>query len=145
MKYSATFLFTLILHVSAQEPTVNHETGLFTYIEALNTHSWERIAPHIAKDAVFIFTEGTFVGHSAAKAAFKKTFELIEDEIFSLRDIKWTAVTDDMASCHYEFRWKGLINGAEASGGGRGTSILGKLGGHWLIVHEHLGPYPRGS
>jgi len=124
---------------------MNHETALTNYVEKLNTHSWEDIAPCVTEDAVFIFTEDTFVGKAAAKAAFEKTFKLIEKEVFSLHDIVWTAVTDDVATCHYEFRWKGLLSGQEASGGGRGTSILRKVNGRWLIAHEHLGPYPRKS
>jgi ketosteroid isomerase-like protein len=122
---------------------MNHETALTTYVEKLNTHTWAQIAPCVTNDAVFIFTEGTFIGHAAAKTAFEKTFALIENEVFSLHNIVWTAVTEDVAACHYEFRWKGLISGQESSGGGRGTSILRRVDGRWLITHEHLGPYPR--
>ena len=39
---------------------------------------------------MFIFTEGTFIGHAAAKASFEKTFALIQNEEFSLHDIAWT-------------------------------------------------------
>ena len=124
---------------------MNHETALTAYVEALNRHSWDRIAQHVAADAVFIFTEDTFTGDAAAKAAFEKTFKLIENEVFSLHDIVWTVVTEDVATCHYEFRWKGLISGQESAGGGRGTTILRKVDGRWLVAHEHLGPYPRKS
>ena len=129
--------------LSASDTTMNHKTALSTYVEKLNTHSWEQIAPCVTEDAVFLFTEDTFVGKAAAKAAFEKTFKLIENEVFSLHDIAWTVVTDEVATCHYEFRWKGLISGQEASGGGRGTTILRRVDGRWLIAHEHLGPYPR--
>lgn len=139
----ALFGGLFIVTLSAAETTMNHTTALSAYIEALNTHSWDRIAPHVAADAVFIFTEDTFIGHSAAKAAFEKTFKLIENEVFSLHDIVWTVVTEDVATCHYEFRWKGLISGQASSGGGRGTTILRKVDGRWLVAHEHLGPYPR--
>lgn len=122
---------------------MNHETALSTYIEKLNTHSWEQIAPCVTEDAVFLFTEDTFVGKATAKVAFEKTFQLIENEVFSLHDIAWTVVTDEVATCHYEFRWKGLISGQESSGGGRGTTILRRVDGRWLIAQEHLGPYPR--
>lgn len=132
-----------IVGLPAAETPMNHATSLSAYVEALNTHSWDQIAPCVASDAVFIFTEDTFTGHVAAKAAFEKTFKLIEDEVFSHHEIQWTAVTDEVAACHYEFRWKGLINGQQASGGGRGTSILRKVNGRWLIAHEHLGPYAR--
>lgn len=132
-----------IVWLPAADSPMNHVTTLSAYVAALNTHSWDQIAPFVACDAVFIFTEDTFIGHVAAKTSFEKTFKLIENEVFRLHDIKWTAVSDEVASCHHEFRWKGLINGQEASGGGRGTSILRKIDGRWLIAHEHLGPYPR--
>jgi ketosteroid isomerase-like protein len=122
---------------------MNHEIALSTYVEKLNTHAWEQIAPCVTEDAVFLFTEDTFVGKAAAKAAFEKTFKLIENEVFSLHDIAWSVVTDEVATCHYEFRWKGLISGQESSGGGRGTTILRRVDGRWLIAHEHLGPYSR--
>lgn len=143
MKTLAFSLLSLLLCLSAAETPMNHKTALTAYVEALNTHAWDRIAPHVAEDAVFIFTEDTFVGKEAAKASFEKTFKLIENEVFSLHDIQWTAVTDDVAACHYEFRWKGLISGRESSGGGRGTTILRKVDDRWLVAHEHLGPYPR--
>jgi ketosteroid isomerase-like protein len=139
----ALFGGLFIVSLSAAETTMNHTTALSAYVEKLNTHSWEQIAPCVTEDAVFIFTEDTFIGHTAAKAAFEKTFKLIENEVFSLHDIVWTVVTEDVATCHYEFRWKGLISGQESSGGGRGTTILRKVDGRWLITHEHLGPYPR--
>ena len=143
MRNLACALICLLLPLSAAETRMNHETALKSYVEKLNTHSWDQIAPHVTEEAVFIFTEDTFVGKAAAKGAFEKTFKLIENEVFSLHNIVWTVVTDDVASCRYEFRWKGLISGQESFGGGRGTTILIKLDGRWLITHEHLGPYPR--
>jgi ketosteroid isomerase-like protein len=145
MKHTLCLLFSTALTPFALNPVMNHETALTAYVEKLNTHSWDRIAPHVTEDAVFIFTEDTCVGKAAAKGAFEKTFKLIEDEVFSLHDIAWTVVTDDVAACRYEFRWKGLISGQESSGGGRGTTILRKVDGRWLITHEHLGPYARKS
>jgi len=142
---TATLLPILPFSLPASDPFMNHETALSNYVDSLNTHSWDQIAPFLTDDAVFLFTEDTFVGKEPAKAAFEKTFKMIQNEVFSLHDISWTAVTEEMASCHYEFRWKGLIDGQEASGGGRGTTILRKVGGRWLIAHEHLGPYPRKS
>lgn len=127
----------------ALDPVMNHETALTDYVEALNMHSWDRISPLVTEDAVFIFTEDTFVGKAAAKVAFEKTFKLIENEVFSLHDVRWTVVTNNVAACRYEFRWKGRIRGQDSSGGGRGTSILRKVDGRWLVMHEHLGPYPR--
>lgn len=128
---------------SAAETIMSHETALSTYVEKLNTHSWEQIAPHVTKEAVFVFTEGTFIGHEAARQSFEKTFELIQDEEFSLHDISWSLVTADVAVCHYRFHWKGLIGGRQTEGGGRGTTILRRVDDRWMIAHEHLGPSPR--
>ena len=122
---------------------MNHEATLMTYVEKLNTLSWEQIAPCVTEDAVFIFTEDIFVGKAADKTALEKTFKLIENGVFSVHDIVWTVATDDVATCRYEFRWKRFISGQKASGGGGGTTILRKVDGRWLITHEHLVPYPR--
>lgn len=143
MKHLAILLFSLFQPLSAADTLMNHRDALTNYVQKLNTHSWSEIDPCVTQDAVFVFTENTFVGKEAAKAAFEKTFATIQEEVFTLHDISWTAVTESMASCHYEYRWKGRIDGQNASGGGRGTSILVKVEGHWLITHEHLGPYPR--
>ncbi len=132
-----------VVTMAAAQTDMNHTTALTAYVEALNTHSREQIAPCVTEDAAFIFTEDTFIGKLAAKAAFEKTFKLIENEVFSLHDIVWTVICEDVATCHYEFRWKGFIIGQESSGGGRGTSILRKVDDRWFIAHEHLGPYPR--
>ena len=143
MKRLLALALAWTLNVASAAPPMTHEAALSAYVRALNTHSWEQIAPHVAEDAVFLFTEGTFKGQEAAKAAFEKTFALIQNEVFSLHDVVWTAVTSEIAVCHYEFRWKGVIKGQESAGGGRGTSILRRVEGRWLIAHEHLGPYAR--
>ncbi len=145
MKHIAILLLSLLQTLSAAEKSMNHTDALANYVQILNRHSWDEIAPHVTDDAVFIFTENTFAGKAAARAAFEKTFTLVQEEEYSIHDVSWTAVTDNMASCHYEYRWKGLIDGEKSSGGGRGTSILLKVDGRWLIAHEHLGPYPSKS
>jgi ketosteroid isomerase-like protein len=122
---------------------MNHVTALKAYVEKLNTHSWELNAPHVAEDAVFIFTNDTFVGKAAAKGAFEKTFKLSENEVFSLHDIAWTVVADDVPTCRYEFRWKGLNSDQKSSSVVRGTSILRKVDDRRFNMHEHLGPYSR--
>ena len=46
---------------------------------------------------MFIFPEATFIGHAAAKAAFDKTFNSIENEVFSPHDCLGTVDTDARA------------------------------------------------
>ncbi len=138
-----SFLTLLLLTLQATGAPMTPPETLNLYVQKLNTHSWDQISPLVSDEVVLIFTEGTFVGKQAAKGAFEKTFKLIQEEIYSLHDITWTVVTDQVATCHYEFRWKGLIQGEAMSGGGRGTTVLRKVGDQWLITHEHLGPYAR--
>jgi ketosteroid isomerase-like protein len=145
MKCAAYFLLSLLLTHTVTGTGMNHTDALTNYVQKLNTHVWGQISPLVTDDVVFVFTEGTFVGKEAAQTAFEKTFNLIKGGEYSIHAVSWTAVTDSMACCYYEFRWKGRIDGEEASGGGRGTSILVKVNGKWLIAHEHLGPYPRKS
>ena len=64
---TATFLVALFASaadqshtpLSAADTTMNHETALTTYVEMLDTHSWEQIAPCVTEEAVLLFTEDT--------------------------------------------------------------------------------------
>ncbi|MBS0633449.1 MAG: nuclear transport factor 2 family protein [Verrucomicrobia bacterium] len=117
-----------------------HEKLLDDYVAALNTHDWAKVAPLVDEDAVFIFSEGTFVGKPAIQQAIEKTFALIANETYVVRNQRWSVVTDRMACCYYEFAWSGLIGGKPANGHGRGTSVVCLRDGVWVVAHEHLGP-----
>ncbi|HUF38418.1 MAG TPA: nuclear transport factor 2 family protein [Anaerolineales bacterium] len=119
------------------------EDFIKAYETALAAQDWDRIAPLIHEDCVATFTEATFRGKSEVEGAFKKTFALIRDEVYRLEEIQWLKETDDFAVLTYTFHWSGLIDGKPASGSGRGTSVLVREGGRWLLLAEHLGPPPR--
>ncbi len=109
------------------------------YEAAAASHDLERTLPLIAPDAVFWFSNGTsHVGRAAIEAAFRANFETIEAEIYRIVDLEWRTRSEDSAACTYRFEWSGKIQGAPASGSGRGTSVLTRHGSSWLIVHEHL-------
>ena len=78
------------------------------------------------------------VGKPAVEAAIRANFDGIEDDTYAPYDLEWLVETQDVAVCVYGFRWTGRIDGREASGSGRGTSVLARREGRWLIVHEHL-------
>lgn len=122
---------------------MDHVAALQNYVRCLGSHRWELIDPLVTEDVVFIFSEGTHIGKAAAKTAFENTFAHIADEEYWTTDLKWTTATPTMACCHYLFHWKGYIAGKEANGSGRGTSVLVKVDGKWLIAHEHLGPLAK--
>lgn len=115
---------------------------LAAYIRALAEHRWEAVEDMFVDDAVCIFSEGTFVGKTAIEEAFRRTFATIQDEHYEVRNEQWTLWRPDAAACHYEFHWRGIVEGRVAKGGGRGTSILQRFPTGWKIVHEHLGPAP---
>ena len=96
-----------------------------------------------ADDAVCIFSEGTFVGKATIEAAFRRTFAAIQDEHYEVKNERWTLLLPDAAACHYEFHWRGTVDGRPAQGGGRGTSVLRRCEDGWKIIHEHLGPKPQ--
>ena len=46
--------------------------------------------------------------------------------------------TPDFAVNLFEFRWKGRIDGRDASGAGNGTFVLVRNGTDWQLLAEHL-------
>ncbi len=108
------------------------------YASALATQDWSVVSALIDKDAVFIFSDGTYRGIGEIEKAFLRTFELIKEEVYSVENLNWVLKTNAVAVCDYEFRWSGVIDGRSCSGGGRGSSVLEKKEAGWLIVFEHL-------
>src|SRR5690606_16354751 len=87
---------------------------------------------------ICISNETAHIGKAAVEAALQTNFEAIEDDTYEPYDLEWLVETIDAAVCVYGFRWMGRIDGRPASGSGRGTSVLARRNGRWLIVHEHL-------
>ncbi len=118
----------------------DHDAFLRQYECALATRSLDAIAPLIADDACFVFTDGTYHGIAEIEHAIRKTFETIRDEKYAISDVRWLYVRDDCAPCVYTFQWAGFIDGKACAGNGRGTSFLTRQNDAWKIAHEHLGP-----
>lgn len=116
------------------------EDFIRAYEIALESQDWDRVAPLIHEDCVATFTEDTFVGKNAVEGAFRKTFELIQDETYKITDIHWIAKTENYVVLSYIYNWAGIIHGQQSSGSGRGTSVLTHENGDWQILTEHLGP-----
>jgi ketosteroid isomerase-like protein len=110
------------------------------YESALATQQWENVAPLIHEDCVVTFNDGTYKGKTEVEATFRRTFALIQDEIYSISNIHWVQKTESIAVLIYNFSWSGIINGQPASGSGRGTSVLTQQDGKWQLICEHLGP-----
>jgi ketosteroid isomerase-like protein len=108
------------------------------YAERINTHDFDEVAPLIAEDAVFWFSDGSHVGQAAIRSAFEATWRVLAEETYWLDDLRWLAWGTDAATCIYTFHWRAVIDGVAQSGFGRGTSVLARKSAGWQIVHEHL-------
>jgi len=118
------------------------ESFLKSYENALMTQQWDAVAPLFHEDVCVTFSEGTYKGKTAVQQAFERTFKLIKDETYAIKNLYWVTKRDDYAVCLFTFHWSGIINGQQASGSGRGTSVLVNEDGRWLLLTEHLGPNP---
>lgn len=117
---------------------------LKTYGETLAAHDWERVSPLIHEDACATFSNGVFYkGKAEVRGAFERNFSLIQDEVYSIEDVYWVKTTLTYAVCCYTFHWQGVVNGKPASGSGRGTLVIVKEKGRWLLLSEHLGRGPK--
>lgn len=108
------------------------------YEQATNSHDVTQVAPLIAPEAVYWFSDGSHRGRDAVLAAIAETFATIRDEVYRIEDLEWIAADRDHAVCRYRFAWTGTLNGQPKSGSGRGTNVLVKTDGTWQILHEHL-------
>jgi ketosteroid isomerase-like protein len=114
------------------------ETFVEAYEKAANSRDFDRVAPLVADDATFWFTNGTFEDKAAIRRAFEDTYETIIDEKYSITNVKWVVATYWNAVYTYRFRSEGLVNGQKQIYEGYGTNALKRLDGSWRIVHEHL-------
>lgn len=125
--------------MSATEDSVIELTRLMReYEKANNSRVLERVLSHIAPDASYWFSDGSYYGHAEIQGALQSTFDTIQNEVYSIHDLAWITATTDIAVCRYHFSWTGLVQGQPRSGTGRGTNVFVKHESGWLIEHEQL-------
>lgn len=111
------------------------------YESALATQDWQSVSPFIHDDACVTFSNGeVYKGKDEVRKAFERNFSLIQEEQYSIYNIHWIRKTAHFAIYLFDFQWQGIIHGKQASGLGRGTSMLVCENGNWQLVAEHLGP-----
>jgi ketosteroid isomerase-like protein len=118
------------------------EDTLKQYEARINLHDFDQLVPLISPGAIFWFNDGSHVGLDDIRKAFEATWRKFPLEDYWLEGLNWIALGDAAAACTYHFRWRATIEAKALSGGGRGTTILGKERGTWKIVHEHLSQHP---
>jgi len=114
------------------------DTFLEAYEEAANSRDFSKVAPFIADDATFWFTNGQFSGKEAIRKAFEDTWQNIQDETYTISDVKWAAATYWASACTYAFKSDGIVDGKRQVYEGHGTNIVRRIAGRWRVVHEHL-------
>jgi ketosteroid isomerase-like protein len=120
------------------DPSAELTAFMRRYEQATNRHDVDQLAPLIADDATYWFTDGSYHGIDAIKAALERTFTTILDEIYTIDELEWVAIAEDFGVCRYHFHWTGVIDGVPASGHGRGTNLVVRQNGSWKMLHEHL-------
>lgn len=109
------------------------------YEAATREHDLQTTLSLIADDAVFFFSNETVhTGKAAIEKVLRHNFEAIKAESYGIDHLSWLVQSGEVAVCVYDYAWSGLIDGNLASGFGRGTSVLKRIGRDWQIVHEHL-------
>lgn len=119
---------------------MNSELNQFLkeYEIATNTHDFDQVAPLLNEEAIYWFSDGSYIGISAIQRAFTETWNKIQNEKYQIRNTQWISIDEKLAVCVYEFHWEGEISGEKVSGTGRGTNVIGKVNDKWKMLHEHL-------
>jgi ketosteroid isomerase-like protein len=93
----------------------------------------------LAEEVVFFYSNGAAIrGKDAFAAVMTASWKLVEDYRYETLDQAWIAQSEAAAGVIYSFAWSGVAGGEKVSGGGRGTRVLTRNAGGWLIAHEHL-------
>jgi len=118
---------------------LGYEEALQKYIEATNTHNFENVKKLLHKDAVYWFSDKTCTTMEDIQNYFEKAWDIVKEEVYSAKDVKWIAISDTCATCIYTYHYEGYINGHFTKGQGRATNVFVKdKNGDWKLIHEHL-------
>jgi ketosteroid isomerase-like protein len=115
------------------------EEFIVLYEKALATQRWAVVEPLIHENACVTFSTGTVhKGKQAVRSAFERNFSAIKGEEYRISHVHWVMRTPDIAVYLFEFQWTGRIDGRDAAGAGKGTSVLVRNGADWQLLAEHL-------
>jgi ketosteroid isomerase-like protein len=130
----------VVQYIQGYDPGLQNELDTFlkAYEQAANSRVFSQVAPFIADDASFWFTNGQFSGKAAIQQAFEDTWANIQDETYTISDIQWIVRDSRVAACTYAFKSDGMINGKRQVYEGHGTNVIHRIAGQWQVVHEHL-------
>jgi ketosteroid isomerase-like protein len=119
---------------------------LHRFEELAAKEDFDLVQDMVHDDAFFRFNDGDFVGKTAVRAAFEKTWQGsdgVQKERFYLSDIVVLHVDAASAAATYTYNWEGRMNGQAFRIQGRGTRVMVVCDGRLQIIHEHLSRFPK--
>lgn len=91
------------------DPILDLNRTMRGYEAANNSRVLENIIGYIAPGASYWFSDGSHYGHAEIRVALQETFDVIQDEVYSIHDLVWITVSADTAVCRYQVSWSGLV------------------------------------
>lgn len=90
---------------------------------------------------VFVFAGKRHDGLEATRAAFRQTWMVLPDEIYTMTAERWLFVDADHAGCTFIYSYRGtMADGRALSGGGQGVNIFEHTSKGWRLIFEQLTP-----
>lgn len=118
---------------------MNTQQFIADYKTALASQNWKVVEPLIHPDCCVTFSTGSVhKGIEAIKAAYEKNFALIKNEGYLMTDVDWLVANPSIAAYTFSYSWKGIINGQQAGGKGRGTAVIVLENNCWQLLAEQL-------
>lgn len=113
------------------------------FIKTLDLQDGEKAAEFYHPNCTVIFTEGTYRGKSQIQMTLTKTFSMIKEEKFLVNKLDWNIIQEEFATCTFEYKWLGTIQGKRFTTPGRGTLAWVYEDGKWMIINEHFSIMPK--
>ncbi|MEI5907059.1 nuclear transport factor 2 family protein [Bacillus spongiae] len=118
---------------------LNCKEALAKYIEATNTHDFQKVQQVLHPQAIYWFTNQSCSSMEEIQRYFEYAWGEIKDEVYSISNVNWVSMNDRSATCLYTYHYQGYNNGKLVSGSGRATNVFVKTeDNYWKLIHEHL-------
>lgn len=118
---------------------MSYQNALQQYIKATNTHDFNQVKKYIHKDAIYWFSDKTCTSLLEIQQYFENAWNVIQDEVYTVTNVKWLTNDHNSATCTYQFRYEGYFKGNFVVGHGRATNVFKKNDhGVWMVIHLHL-------
>lgn len=130
------------LAASAVQAAETPQAAFETYRDQINRHDFAVLEQSVmGEHPVFIFADKRHDGLDAIRAAFRQTWMVLPDEIYSMTGERWLFSDDSHAACTFRYSYRGtMTDGRALSGGGQGVNIYQRTPDGWRLVFEQLTP-----